>query len=45
MRRPPPYPFVLSYFVWDASDSIINFIDAGYVVHGVFTRLMSRMRS
>jgi len=24
----------VGYFFWDASDSIINFIDGGYVVHG-----------
>lgn len=27
--------FLFRYFLWDALDAIINFIDAGFVAHGI----------
>ena len=36
---------VLSYFLWDALDSILNFIDTGYVVHGASSGCLCRTRS
>lgn len=26
---------LIRYFLWDALDAIINFIDAGFVAHGI----------
>jgi hypothetical protein len=36
-------PFSYRYFIWDTLDAVFNFVDAGFVVHGVACTLIYSM--